>query len=74
MPKKQHKPLSIPDAFRLFYLRCQAERFQPTTLQFYRSLLQPFFKWCAAQGVIELDSVTNHHLRAYMVEKAGAEP
>ncbi|MCC6453408.1 MAG: tyrosine-type recombinase/integrase [Caldilineaceae bacterium] len=69
MSKKQHKSLSISDTFRLFYLRCQAERFQPTTLEFYRSMLQPFIRWCGTQGVTELDAVTSHHIRGYMVEK-----
>lgn len=69
MAKKHTKPLSLPQAYKLFILRCQAERFQPTTIEFYRSLLQAFINWCAEQGIDMLGDVMAYHIREYMVER-----
>jgi site-specific recombinase XerD len=60
---------TISVAYNLFRLRCQAERFQPSTLKFYGWMLQPFFAWCEAQQLCLLGDVTAHHIRAYLVEK-----
>jgi site-specific recombinase XerD len=67
--KIEHKSLTISNAYNLFVLRCQAERFQPSTLRFYGWTLQPFFAWCEAQQITLLGAVTSHHLRAYLVSK-----
>lgn len=69
MSKIEHQSLTLFNAYNLFVLRCQAERFQPSTLRFYGWTLQPFFAWCEAQQIILLGDVTSHHIRAYLVEK-----
>ena len=63
--------VSISEAYNLFCLRCQAERFQPSTLRFYGWTLQPFFAWYEAQHVTELGDITAHPIRTYFHTAAG---
>ena len=61
--------VNISQAYEFFCLRCRAERFQPSTLKFYGWTLRPFFAWCEAQQVTQLDGITAQHIRAYLVAK-----
>jgi integrase/recombinase XerD len=67
--KKQHWSLPISDAFAVFDLHCQAQRYRPSTLEFYRWHLHPFGNWLATRNITALDQVTSHHIRAYLVDK-----
>jgi hypothetical protein len=52
--------VNISEAYSLFRLRCQAERFQHTTLWFYAWTLQPFLAWCEAQQVTQLGDISRN--------------
>lgn len=59
--------LSPTDALELFLLDCQARRLTASTLSFYRLKVGAFLRWLADNGVAELDAITSHSIKAYLV-------
>lgn len=76
MTEPQQWSPSLTDAFAVFRLHCQAQRYSPTTITFYERRIGPFIEWCATQQAGELARITANHLRAYiaMRQEAGASP
>lgn len=63
---------SLPDALAVFRLRCQSQRYRPSTLDFYDKRLRPFAGWLADRHVHELRQISADHIRAYIVERQDA--
>lgn len=76
MSQQQQWSPSVSDAFDVFRLHCQAQRYSPATLAFYDRRLPRLVAWLTARNVADLASVTPNHLRAYLVERqdSGASP
>lgn len=69
MPRLQHWSPPISDAFDVFRLHCQAQRYSPKTVEFYDNRVPRFVAWLAERGITELPRITANHIRAYLVER-----
>lgn len=74
MRKDNHLSPPISECIAVFRLHCKAQRYKPKTLQFYEEKLTPFADWLAGEGVSQIDQVTAHHVRAYLVYKQTIYP
>lgn len=72
MPKKRTWSPPLSDAFDVFRLHCQAQRFSPTTVQFYQDRIPRFVTWLKDHGVETLDAINANHVRAYIVARQDA--
>lgn len=61
----EQRPTTIDDAFDLFILDCQAQRFTTHTLRFYRGRLSLFTKWMG--GTTPLAKLTSTDIKKYLV-------
>ncbi len=59
--------LTPGDALQLFLLDCQARRLTPATLTFYRNKVGSFLRWLADNEVTELDAITSHAIKRWLV-------
>lgn len=55
-------------AFEMFILDCQSRRFTPHTLRFYRGRLGLWLRWCEQREIADLERLTHHHIRQYLVD------
>lgn len=68
MIQRRTPRLSFADALDLFLLDCAARRLTDGTLQFYKSKLAVFMRWCAAQDIDAPAALTAHDIRRFLVE------
>lgn len=59
--------LSPSDALELFLLDCQSRRLTSSTLTFYRLKVGSFLRWLADQDITDLEDITSHKIKAYLV-------
>ncbi len=65
MPQ-QYKSPKCEDAFQLFILDCESQRFTKRTLGYYRYNLSAFIAWLDSQAVQRVHELTSAHIRNYM--------
>jgi integrase/recombinase XerC len=58
--------LPLEYCYQDFILDCQARKYRPSTLRFYRNQLPPFFAYLADQGVDQAGQVTAAHIRRHL--------
>lgn len=63
----QRGTFSLRDALDIFLLDCEARRLTAGTRQFYRSKLRVFLAWCDDEGVEQLDRLSAHDIRRFLV-------
>ncbi len=63
----QRGTYSLYDGLDIFLLDCEARRLTAGTLQFYRSKLRIFLSWCDEEGVGQMENLTSHHIRRFLV-------
>jgi integrase/recombinase XerD len=51
----------------MFLLDCEARRLTPATREFYRAKLAVFVRWCAEEHIENLNELTAHHIRRFLV-------
>lgn len=57
----------LADAYELFILDCQAQRFTDATLRYYRGRLVMFLAWCDDNDLSYVDEITPKIVRQYLV-------
>lgn len=65
VPKAQS--IKISDAYTAYRLDAQARGVTPQTLRTYTNRIEPFIRWCEAQGVTTLQAITPTLARSYLV-------
>lgn len=63
----QRGTTTISDALDMFLLDCEARRLTISTRQFYRVKLGVFVRWSGENGVRNLNELTAHHIRQFLV-------
>lgn len=64
--KTQHN-ITLAESVSLFLADRRARGYASGTSRFYRDKLTLFQRWCATQGIVHLDDITPHTLRAYFI-------
>ena len=62
--------LPLTDARDLFILDCEARCLAPATRSFYTRKLRLVIRWMHAENVFNVEDVTPHHIRRYLVSIA----
>lgn len=57
----------LKTAFEMFILDGQSRRFTAHTIRFYRGRLGLWLRWCDGQGITDLERLTHHDIRRYLV-------
>lgn len=65
--RPQQSTPSFEQAFQMFMLDAESRRLTNSTKRFYRQRLGRFFSWCLTQNVSQVDEVSPHLIRAYLV-------
>jgi site-specific recombinase XerD len=69
MPDLQQWFPPISEAYSIFILHCQSQRYRPSSVDFYRRRLPHFTAWLTDQGVKDLGQIHSNHIRAYLVAR-----
>jgi len=67
MTQRGTRYFPLSDALELFLLDCAARRLSHGTLEFYRSKLSVFIRWCDEHNVGALEELTAHVIRRFLV-------
>ncbi|MEZ4868118.1 MAG: tyrosine-type recombinase/integrase [Caldilineaceae bacterium] len=62
---------SLADVLELYLLDCAARNLTQSTQTFYKSKLDVFITWCTDHGVTDLEALTPHDIRRYLVDARG---
>jgi site-specific recombinase XerD len=60
--------MKIRNAIEGFLTDWQLRNRSPTTIRVYRSCLMVLQRWLGSQGIEDVEDITIHHLRAFMLE------
>lgn len=63
----QQSTPSLEQAFDMFMLDAESRRLTPSTKRFYEQRLGRFFRWSQSQDVFDLNLVSPHLIRSYLV-------
>lgn len=64
---KSQRKITLAESVSLFLTDRKSRGYTQGTLRFYRDKLTLFQRWSATQGIVHLDEITPHTLRAYFV-------
>lgn len=61
--------MSIMDAWMVFNLHCQSQRYRYTTIVDYKKKLLPFFRYAINAKAERVSDITSTHIRNYLIER-----